>query len=54
MDLRAKNEHSYTQHFKGLFLIKKTECVYSAVRTGFLSNTEVKFPFENLTVICAK
>jgi hypothetical protein len=27
MEHRPKNDYSYTQHFKGLFLKNKTECV---------------------------
>jgi hypothetical protein len=32
----------------------KTECVYSAVQTGFLSKIGVKFCFENYKATCTK
>jgi len=54
MDHRPKNDYSYVQHFKGIFLINKTERVYTAVQTGFLRKIGVKYCSENFKAIFFK
>ena len=56
MNHRPKNDNSNTciKHLKGLFLINKTECLYTAVQTGFLRKIGVQFSFENFEAICVK